>query len=173
VWHDSETLFRQAVVDAPDAYRAHFMLGAWAFEHQREREGERELRRALNLFPYDPYVAYNLAENYRQSDRCTAAVPMYRWIMAMDKNFPLGHTGFSICLLETGNYAEAKASAVDALKWGGDTIALRRVITLADSVVSVRARGTQTGQVSFAGTPSKVPESVQKTGEKPAVHRDR
>ena len=173
VWHDSETLFRQAVVDAPDAYRAHFMLGAWAFEHQRVREGERELRRALNLFPYDPYVAYNLAENYRQSDRCSAAVPMYRWIMAMDKNFPLGHTGFSICLLETGNYAEAKASAVEALKWGGDTLALRRVITLADSVVSARSTGPRNGQVSLAGRPSKVPESVQKTGETSAVHRDR
>ena len=90
----------------------------------------------------------------------------------MDKNFPLGHTGFSICLLETGNYAEAKASAVDALKWGGDTVALRRVITLADSVVSARSVRSGLGQVSLAGTPSKVPESVQKTGEKPAVHRD-
>jgi hypothetical protein len=173
VWHDSETLFRQAVVDAPDAYRAHFMLGAWAFEHQRPREGERELRRALSLFPYDPYVAYNLAENYRQSDRCSAAVPMYRWIMAMDKNFPLGHTGLSICLLETGSYAEAKESAADALKWGGDTVALRRVIALADSVVSARAKTAKVSPASSAGGPSKVPDSVQKAGETPAVHRDR
>src|SRR5262249_52431884 len=119
-WHDSETLFRQAVIDAPNAYRAHFILCAWALENKRHREGERELRRALNLFPYDPYVAFNLAEQYRSTDRCSAAVPMYRWAVSMDKNFPLGHTGFAICLLESGSYQEAKETAIDAFRFGGD-----------------------------------------------------
>jgi hypothetical protein len=169
VWYDSETVFRQGVADAPLAYRAHFMLGAWAFENQRQREGERELRRALSLFPYDPFVAFDLAENYRQSDRCGAAVPMYRWIMGMDKNFPLGHTSFSICLLETGNYSEAKAKALDALRRGGDTVALRRVISLADSAIVAREGKVFTGQVAPVRAPSKLPESVQKAGETASV----
>ena len=173
VWHDSETLFRQAVVDAPNAYRAHFMLGAWAFEHKRQREGERELRRSLSLFPYDPYVAFNLAEQYRQSNRCSAAVPMYRWIMNMNKNFPLGHTGFSICLLETGNYAEAKRSALDALRFGGDSAALRRVISLADSVSAATQEKEKSHGVVLVGTPSKVPESMQKTAGNTRSPRDR
>jgi hypothetical protein len=172
IWHDSETLFRQAVIDAPNAYRAHFMLGAWAFEHKRQREGERELRRSLNLFPYDPYVAFNLAEQYRQSDRCGAAVPMYRWIMNMDKNFPLGHTGFSICLLKTGSFVEAKRTALDALRFGGDSVALREVISFADSAAAASA-AAKTAGASVRPGPSKVPETMQKTAESASARRNR
>jgi predicted Zn-dependent protease len=173
VWHDNETLFRQAVVDSPNAYRAHFMLGAWAFDHQRQREGERELRHALNLFPYDPYVAYNLAEQYRRSDRCEAAIPMYRWALGMDKNFPFGHSAFSLCLLTTGSIAEAKAAALDALKRGGDTTALRRLIAIADSIGTLPEGAPPPAPITLVGGPSKLPESMQKTAETTSIRRDK
>jgi len=165
VWYDSETVFRQSIVDAPLAYRAHFMLGAWAFEHQRQREGERELRQALKLFPYDPFVALDLAENYRELNRCPAAIPLFRSIIGPNKNFPLGRTGFAICLLETGSYAEAKERATDAIEAGGDTVSLRRIISLADSMIAVRHGRASATDVSLPGVPSKVPETVQKTAE--------
>ena len=65
VWRDNDRLFHQAVIDAPRDYRAHFMLGAWNFEQKRKREGEAEYRKALALFPYDPFLSYDLAEQYR------------------------------------------------------------------------------------------------------------
>jgi hypothetical protein len=177
VWHDDETLFRQAIIDSPNAYRAHYMLGGWAFDHQRQREGERELRRALNLFPYDPFVAYNMAEQYRESNQCKAAVPMYQWALSMDKSFGFGRTGLSVCLLETGKYSEAKATAEAALKAGveapqtfrEDSVALGKVVALADSVLSAHAATNVSGPVGVLRGPSKVPESMQKTAEKPGV----
>ncbi len=172
-WRDNETLFRQSVVDAPRAYRAHFMLGSWAFENHRPSEGEREIRRALNLFPYDPFVALVVAERYRISGKCSAAMPMYQWIMGMEKDFPLGMAGYSICLLETGQYAEAKATALRGLKVVGDTEDLRRVIVWADSALA--AAGAEQGRspISLAGTPSKVPNSMQKTADTAGVRKDR
>jgi hypothetical protein len=165
VWYDSETVFRQSVADSPLAYRAHFMLGAWAFENQRPREGERELRQALKLFPYDPFVALDLAENYRELNRCPAAIPLFRSIIGTNKSFPLGRTGFAICLLETGSYAEAKERANDAIEVGGDTVSLRRIISLADSMIAVRHGVGSATDVSRPGVHSKVPETVQKTAE--------
>ena len=46
VWRDNDRLFRQAVLDSPLDYRAHFMLGAWDFEQKRKREGEAEYRKS-------------------------------------------------------------------------------------------------------------------------------
>jgi hypothetical protein len=41
VWHDNDRLFRQAVIDSPRGYRAHYMLGAWNFENKRKRKRAR------------------------------------------------------------------------------------------------------------------------------------
>ena len=172
-WRDNETLFRQSVVDAPRAYRAHFMLGSWAFENHRPSEGERELRRALNLFPYDPFVAFAMAEQYRNAGRCPAAMPMYRWMLDMDKNFALGFTGYSICLLETGRYPEAKAMALDAMRYNGNMTDLRRIIALADSVMAKQASVGSVSPVAFTGSHSKLPDSVQKTAGKHPVQQQR
>src|SRR5439155_2787621 len=97
VWHDNDRLFRQGVVDAPLSYRAHYMLGAWAFEQQRKREGEQEYRRALTLFPYDPFVAYNLAKQYREVGLCVQAVPFFRWAYALDPGMQIGHGSYALC----------------------------------------------------------------------------
>jgi len=165
-WRDNETLFRQSVVDSPRAYRSHFMLGSWAFENHRPSEGERELRRALNLFPYDPFVAFAMAEQYRNAGRCPAAMPMYRWMLDIDRNFALGFTGYSICLLETGRYPEAKAMALDAMRHNGDTTDLRRIIALADSVLAEQGSVRSAPPTGLAPGPGKVPDSMQKTAEK-------
>jgi hypothetical protein len=136
VWRDNETLFHNAVMDAPDSYRAHYMLGAWSFEKQRKRIGELEYKKAMSLFPYDPFLAYNLAEQYRKTNMCRPAIPLYRWSRALDPDFPLGRTAYAICLLEDGRFADAKAAAFEAMRGGGDVKIARRVIFLADSARS-------------------------------------
>ncbi len=141
VWRDNETLFRQAVIDAPDSYRAHYMLGAWHFENLRKRDGEAEYRRALHLFPYDPYLSYNMAEQYRNVGLCDAAIPLYQWTQSLDPHFPLGHTSFAMCLLEKDRFDEAKAMALDAMTYGGDIKVLRRLVFLADSAKAATHRG--------------------------------
>src|SRR4029078_9476274 len=94
-WKDTETIFNQAVIDAPESYRAHYMLGAWSFEQKRKRIGEAEYRKAMTLFPYDPFLSYNMAEQYRQVGLCRAAVAFYRRSRGVGPNFPLGRGGCS------------------------------------------------------------------------------
>ena len=165
VWRDNDTLFRHAVADSPRGYRAHYMLGAWNFENKRKRDGEAEYRKALNLFPYDPFLSYNMAEQYRITGLCSAALPLYRWTFGLDSAFPLGHTAYSWCLLHEGQYDDARAKALDAMRYGGDYGLLRQIIAVADS-----ARGAKKSAVSLPGlargAPSKVPDSLQKAGQK-------
>lgn len=158
VWHDNDRLFHQAVLDAPRDYRAHFKLGAWNFEQKRKREGEAEYRTALSLFPYDPFLAYDMAEEYRNVGLCAPAIPMYRLAQGLDPKFPLGRGALAWCLLNEGSYAESKQMALESLRFGGDVKSMKRVIFVADSMMAPEGPG----KVTQSGSPSKVPDSVQK-----------
>ena len=164
VWRDNDRLFRQAVLDSPLDYRAHFMLGAWAFQQDRKREGEAEYRRALALFPYDPFLAYDMAEQYRAVGMCKPAVPLYRWSQGLDPAFPLGRGALAWCLLTLGEYKDAKEVALESLRRGGDAKAMRRLIAVADSIPRAQSADTGKGAVVMAGSRGKLPVSVQKAG---------
>jgi tetratricopeptide (TPR) repeat protein len=106
-WKDNERLFHQAVIDVPQSYRAHYMLGAWLFETHRKIEAEREFRRALALFPYDPFMSYNLALQYQISNMCGPAVPLYRWAFEVAPSFREGEGRLN---LAPGNAARRRAT---------------------------------------------------------------
>jgi len=169
VWHDNARLFHQAVIDSPLAYRAHYMLGAWSFEHQRKREGEAEYHKALSLFPYDPFLSYNMAEQYRVTGLCGPAIPLYRWTMGLDPAFPLGHGAFAWCLLNDGDYVEARDRALDAIRVGADVKLMRRVISLADSAVKADRAAALSADRTNAVARGKLPEFVQKAAAKTNV----
>jgi hypothetical protein len=162
VWRDNDTLFRQAVVDSPRGYRAHYMLGAWNFENKRKRDGEAEYRKALNLFPYDPFLSYSMAEQYRITGLCSAALPLYKWTFGLDAAFPLGHTAYAWCLLHEGQYDEARSNALDAMRYGGDLRLLRQIVAVADSARAAK----KSRNASAEAAPSKLPDSLQKTAPK-------
>jgi hypothetical protein len=173
VWHDNDTLFRNAVVDSPLAYRTHYMLGSWLFQHRHMKEGEAQYKIALKLFPYDPYMTFNLAERYREFGLCQPAIPFYRWTWDLDPDFPMGRTQLATCLLEVGEYDAAKLAALGALKAGGPARITHRIITLADSskaaAHSAVKKNDTTGVVGVARTRTtggKVPETMQKAAEK-------
>jgi hypothetical protein len=156
VWKDNETLFRQAVIDAPDSYRAHYMLGAWSFEKDRKKLGEAEYRKALALFPYDPFLAYNMAEQYKKVGLCRQAIPFYRWSRNIQADFPLGRAAFAHCLLEIGSYDEARKMAFEAMSAGGELKQARRLVFLADSAKAADTARGRTDKVGLAGTAGKV-----------------
>lgn len=169
VWHDNDTLFRRALVDSPDGYRPHYMLGSWLFQHGHYREGEAEYKIALKLFPYDPYMTFNLAEQYRKFGLCAPAIPYYRWTWDLDPDFPMGRTQLANCLLEVGQYDSAKVAAMGALKAGGPSRITHRLITLADSskaaALSAVKKNDTTGGVAVARKilpGGKLPETLQK-----------
>lgn len=164
VWKDNDTLFRQAVADVPASYRAHFVLGAWYFENHDIRHGEAEYHESLRLFPYDPAVSYNMAEQYRFNGLCEPALPLYKWTREVDPDFPYGRYSYALCLLNTGHYADAKHMAFVARAAGADYRSVRGIITAADSMMRVQSADSSGGPAPAAARrigSGKVPQVMQ------------
>jgi hypothetical protein len=132
VWRDNETLFRQGVVDAPDSYRSHFMLGVYLFAHDRKAEGEMHYRQAIRLFPYDPVMAYALAEQYRGAGLCGVAIPYYRALFELAPTANRGYNGLAACLLLTGQVDEARRQALTGIRAGANVVRAREILGLAN-----------------------------------------
>jgi hypothetical protein len=168
VWRTNDSLFRALVVDAPFEYRAHYMLGAWEFSKKDKREGEAEYRKALSLFPYDPFLSYNLAEQYRMVGLCAPALPLYKWTHELDPKFPLGHGAYAWCLLNESQYDDAKLQAYAAIRNGANIPAMRRIIFIADSAKAVDAASARKSRRTALLAPSSLLDSVQKAGPRRA-----
>jgi len=168
VWHDNETLFRQSVVDAPRSYRAYFLLGTWDVHHQRERLGESELRQGMRLFPYDPYMAFNLAEAYREGGMCAAALPLYRWSRELEPNVS-GRTEYAWCLMNQARFSESKEMALEAVRAGGLFSLLHQIIAYDVAAMASARDRDSTGNkpvTDIGAPPSKLPDTVQKAAGK-------
>jgi hypothetical protein len=127
VWRSNETLFPQAVQDAPLSYRAHYVLGMLRFGQGRLVEGEREYRRALALFPYDPYVAIGLAQEYQQVGLCQPALPLWELAYRVNPQLPAGHAAYAACLLQLGRRDEARRQIILGMNTGDNADQLLRV----------------------------------------------
>ena len=132
VWHDNERLFRQGVVDAPDSYRSHFMLGVYLFDTNRKAEGEAHYREAIRLFPYDPVMAYAMAEQYRGAGLCGVAIPFYHALFDLAPTANRGYNGLAACLLMTGQVEEARQKALAGIRVGANVSRAREIIGLAN-----------------------------------------
>ena len=175
VWRDNDTLFAQSVRDAPTSYRTHYVLGSWYLERKRTLEGEAEYRAGLKLFPYDPYLAFGLAEAYRQRGMCGAAVPLYKWARQVDPDFPIGRTQYALCLYDQRDYDQARRWALAAVNAGGVLPTLHELIRLIDSSQKAQ-RIERTGNVSvmsLAPVRGKLPDTVQKSTPRPGANAPR
>lgn len=175
VWHDNERLFAQAVLDAPRSYRAHYMRGAWMFETGRKKEGEHSYRHALKLFPYDPFLSYNLAFQYQTSGMYQAAIPLYRWAFEIAPRFREGEgrENLAICYIYTGDPADAREQALIGMGYGGAKLKdMRRLVQLADSTLGRGAYRAKRASHPVAGIRTarrNVPDQSQNTPRKIAT----
>jgi protein O-mannosyl-transferase len=168
VWHDNETLFRQSVLDSPRSYRSYFLLGTWDVHHDRERLGESELREGMRLFPYDPYMAFNLAEAYREAGLCAPALPLYRWSREIEPTVN-GRTEFAWCLMNQAQYGESKQMALEAVRAGGKVSLLHQIISYDEAAMAQLRAQDSTGKTvvtEIGRRPSKLPDTVQKAAGK-------
>ena len=163
-WRDNETLFKQSVLDAPNSYRTHYVLGSWYLDTNRKGFGIEEYRTGLKLFPYDPYLAFGLAEAYRHANMCGPALPLYKWAHQVDPEFPIGRTQYALCLYDQHQYDDARRWALAAVKAGGVLPALHDLIRVIDS--SQTAQRIESGGknlvVGIGAARGKLPDTVQK-----------
>lgn len=76
VWRSNATVFAQAPIDAPLSYRAHDVYAGLLFDRGDNVGGVREARIALTLYPHDPVLYRDLAQEYMRAGMCDAAVPL-------------------------------------------------------------------------------------------------
>lgn len=155
VWRSNYTLFEQTVRDAPLTYRSHYQLGLLDFFEGRNRQGEAELRTAIRLFPYDPFMLINLAELYRRANACNLALPLYRAAYVLMPNLPVGHGPYSDCLVRTGNFEEARRQVAAAYRYGGGLANVRRVLAGASKGMRERQHADSARARPAPATPVK------------------
>jgi hypothetical protein len=146
VWHDDDRLWRQGVLDSPDSYLAHFRLGLHLLSNGEQRAGEAHYRRAIELFPHDPIMAYSFAEQLRVAGRCDAAMPIYHWVFDAWPDSRRGHIGYATCLLGKGQYDEARREALVWIRRGGRFPLARAILAAAKAgrdSASARRRALQ------------------------------
>lgn len=150
VWRDGETFLEQIVQDAPLSYRAHYMYGMWLIENGRREEGERRVRTAIRLFPYDGAPYTDLADRYRRAGICAPAIDLYRRAIALGAFRDRARLGLVACLLREGHLADAaEQSRIGAAERGPEAAQFRRLLAIADSAIAA------TSSLGPAGAPRR------------------
>ena len=169
VWLDNETLFTQGILDAPNVYRSHYVLGAWRFGQKKKIEGERLFMRAMQLYDRDPYVFMGLGQEYINFNMYRPSIPQFRRVLEIDSNFVEARAGLGMALTMVGQYDEAEAQIRRALRehtrsgaamyWALDAIRKYKPTGQAPPISQPPPRMSSS---DTASTSSKVPETVQK-----------
>lgn len=132
VWKDNETLFTRTVIDAPNVYRSHFMLGTHELSLKRKVRGEREYQLAMLLYDKDPYVFYGLGEEYRKFRMYKPSIPMFQRALEIDTTMVEARARLALSLAGLERWPEAKQQAIQALRENTSSIkAMLQVIRLA------------------------------------------
>jgi hypothetical protein len=146
VWRNSDVFFAQIVEDAPLGYRAHHLHGVWLFDTGRRAEGERHLRAAIAMFPYDAGPYTDLADRYRQAGLCSPARDLYQKVIELGMLRDRARLGLVVCLLRDAHYAEAAAEARIGASAGGFQVEqFRRLAAIADSAAAATTVVHQSG----------------------------
>jgi hypothetical protein len=132
VWKDNGTLFDHAVLDAPGVYRSHYMRAIWKFDQKQMVEGEREMRIAMSLYDGDPYLYFELGQQYLNAHEYQAAARLFRRSLQCDSTFTLGRGRLAVALAELNDWPEAQRQALIALsETTGPSPTVRAVLRLA------------------------------------------
>lgn len=169
VWLSNDTLFAQGVLDAPNVYRSHYVLGAWRFNHKQKIEGERLFFRAMELYDRDPYVYMGLGQEYTNFRMYRPAATQFRKVLAIDSSFVEARAGLGMALTMIGDYDEAEVQVRRALRegtrsgaamyWALDAIKKYKPTGMAPPIAQPPPR---TSPIDTAGSTSgKVPPIVQ------------
>jgi len=168
VWKDNESLFTHAVIDAPNVYRAPYLLGALRFSQKRKSDGERYLRQAIQLYDRDPYVYMGMGQEYINFGMYRPSIPQFRRVLEIDSNFVEARAGLGMALTMTGQYDEAEAQIRRALRehtrsgtamyWALDAIKKYKPTGMAPPIAQPPPRMSSSDTSSAS---SKVPPIVQ------------
>ena len=145
VWVNNIVFFDSLVKDAPNSYRAHFLRARLLIGEGRLRETEAEYHRAIRLFPFDVAMMLQIASDYHRSGECRPAIPMLRWIYAVEPIAGDGRVAYVQCLAHENRWDEARTEALAGLRVvrPPDVRRLRNMVAQADSALGRGHHGPQ------------------------------
>jgi hypothetical protein len=113
-WRSNETLFLNSVRSSPLSYRSHYVRGSWLMATGRRLEGEREYTRAIGLFPDDPIVLYNFAQEMQNEGRLGPANRWFARVDSLNPDFYDVKARRALVLAMRGEFEEASVFAREA-----------------------------------------------------------
>jgi hypothetical protein len=116
VWRDEERFVAALIRDAPDSYRAHWAMGARAFERGHARSGEAHYRLAMETYPADGALVQELGERYLAAGLYE---PADRYLTAAFRVDTLRSDAATLAVLarlRAGRAGDAVALAEDAMR---------------------------------------------------------
>jgi tetratricopeptide (TPR) repeat protein len=140
-WRSNETLFLNSVRSSPLSYRSHYVRGSWLMATGRRAEGEREYTRAIGLFPNDPIVLYNFAQELQNERRLGAAFHWFSRVDSLNPAFFDVKARLAVVSALRGDLRTARGFAEEASARGTGDPAMLRSIIRAASVSDSVARG--------------------------------
>ncbi len=119
VWRSNAALFAQAPLDAPLSYRAHDVYAGLLFDRGDNIGGEREARIALALYPHDPVLYRDLAQEYMHAGLCQPAIPLLRRSIEEPASVETdAHLLLAECLLAVHDPASARLEVLRGVAQG-------------------------------------------------------
>ncbi|MBM4188337.1 MAG: glycosyltransferase family 39 protein [Gemmatimonadetes bacterium] len=142
VWRDTETYWRQAMIDAPRSYRARQANAQLLFARGDRAAGEREFRRAAALYPKAWAGYFGHANRLRLAGMCHDAAIFYDRVLIVEPGSAAARAGMIACLLYDARYREASERAAEGARVAasdGQARLFRRFQAIADSAAAAQA----------------------------------
>jgi hypothetical protein len=177
IWKNNDSVFAQALIDAPYVYRTHFMMGAWLFSKKHIIEGEKELRLSLVLYDRDPYVWFALGQEYMNYRMYKPAIRYFRKALEVDPNLVEARVRLAVALAGAEQWDDAWQEARTTLaSESGSVHAMRQILRLAAQKRREarldRPVGTPDSAAARQAGSGKVPSALQNASPKPPADPD-
>ncbi len=116
--------YQEAIAHEPDYPDAHLNLALTYADQDRVDEARKELRRAIELAPKDPFPRHELAAIEMDEGDYRAAIGQLKEVVKLEaKNFE-GWLDLGICFAQKGFYAEAERAYGEARRLKPDDLLL-------------------------------------------------
>lgn len=116
VFHDRETLWRDALANNPASWMAHDNLGVWLSQSQRFDEADAEYQAAINLRPNDHVAYYDLGLECAMKGDLEKAIGFYNDSLKISPSYALTHYEMANVLARQGKLSDAIPEYTAALK---------------------------------------------------------
>ncbi len=118
VWTDGYILWKDTIMKSPFKTRGYVYLGITYAEDHRFEEAEKNIRRALEIDPYNVEALYNLSVLMKDTGRYTEAVRGFKRCISLRPDLLEPYLGLARVYIETGRLQDALSALKRAERTG-------------------------------------------------------